>query len=79
MIEFRKRISALVLSSAMILSVTACGGTPVKSADQPSSAAHAEDSEWLKAANLDAEETPEELYEKAKAEGKVVITPLPAE
>jgi len=53
-----------ILALIMVLALAACG----------SDDSNAEgDSSWLENANLDADETTDELYEKAKEEGKVVV------
>ncbi|TSB47410.1 ABC transporter substrate-binding protein [Alkalicoccobacillus porphyridii] len=54
----------LVFSSLFVIS--ACGSND-------SNSATAQDSTWLEQADLEANETPEELYEAAKEEGKVVV------
>ncbi|MGN7310978.1 ABC transporter substrate-binding protein [Alkalicoccobacillus gibsonii] len=62
----RKWIPAgLALSS--LLAVTACNN------DSTNEASAEEGSSWLEEANLNANETPDELYEQAKEEGKVVV------
>lgn len=84
MIQSKRKLSAMALGMVMVLSLAGCG-SGAQSADGTATTALSEgkneaaspeaagDSAWLAAANLDAEETPEQLYEKAKAEGKVVI------
>lgn len=61
---YKRPAFGLVFSSLLVIS--ACGNSE-------SNNATAEDTTWLEQANLEANETPEELYEAAKEEGKVVV------
>lgn len=77
----KKHVLAAAISAAAALAMVACGGSsqPEHSADMTENASAPEsgdNGEWLKNAELEAEESPDELYQKAKEEGKVVIYTL---
>lgn len=83
MLKHRNRILAAALSAVMALTTTACGGgaQPENSTAAPentvtAAAENGKNGDWLANANLDAQESPDELYEKAKTEGKVVVYTL---
>ena len=78
-----KRTLAGILAATMMFSLTACGGggatkdTGSDAAQDPNEAAAAgtlQLSEWEESSGIfNTDETDEELYEKAKEEGKVTI------
>ncbi|MDQ0207390.1 ABC transporter substrate-binding protein [Alkalicoccobacillus murimartini] len=63
--QFKWASAGLALSSLLV--VSACGN------DSSNNASAEEATTWLEQANLEANESPEELYELAKEEGKVVV------
>lgn len=69
-----KKLFALTLSLAMVLSLAACGGKGETPAENPAETpAESELTEWEQKANIYAtDETDAELYEQAKAEGGTI-------
>ena len=66
----RKSYRILMLMMALGLGITGCGSNAPDGAVAPK---QQEETSWLQASELDKTESPEELYQKAKAEGKVVV------
>ncbi len=84
MLQKRKSITVMAFGMAVVMSLAGCGSGAKNADSGPVAASTGKQNEeapseapanaqWLAAANLDGEETPEQLYEKAKEEGKVVI------